>query len=371
MAQVKLTTTAPILLNKQLVSQWKAAVRSLAKLPGKGDPDFLGRLIRKESSGIQRMWEIFNTDRGDLGRYLNDPKQEAVAYLLGFHLANAARLQLILDRCQSRHQILDQLSACSKLEIIDFGCGTGAMTAALLASLKPPANHVVSAQLIDRRKAFLNAAAMVCNDRENVRCFQQSVEDSFSFLSKPVTHPRILLFGYLINELLRSASQMRKLNAFLKQQASTPRLIISLDPANEKPAKSMLAFRQQLVEEGYRMLYPCSASAECPMLGGGKDWCFSSGLWERDSGTKQVDRVLKVNRSKLSSAAFVFASPGFLAIQPQKRTLVGLPLPITAEGKSTTPDLLLCDGRDLSKASIHRNSTSIEAAQASRGETEL
>ena len=100
-----------LVLPKELLDAWQDAVVHLGKLP-RGvakqeftDDQLLYKIMRQEMRGIHELWETFTQERDLLTKHLLSSKQQMVRYLLGFHLPNAARMQLALNRLNSRFPI--------------------------------------------------------------------------------------------------------------------------------------------------------------------------------------------------------------------------------------------------------------------------
>ncbi|MES2744467.1 MAG: hypothetical protein V4655_03525, partial [Bdellovibrionota bacterium] len=113
----------------QMVAQTAKTPRNLEKPRAEySDLEIAGYVMAEHREDIIRLWETFTTDRAEVSRYLMDPKRESLVYLIGFHLANQARLASVLDRTEFRHKLLSQLSGAEAVHLMDLGCGSGALS---------------------------------------------------------------------------------------------------------------------------------------------------------------------------------------------------------------------------------------------------
>ena len=299
-----------------------------------------------------------------------DPKRESMVYLLGFHLANQARLSAVLDRAEYRHKLLSQLSSAEALHILDLGCGSGALTLQTAQELWSYREALdITFEMVDKSQAFLEMAALGINLlKEDARPVlrRQKLDE---YLSREVSAgPREGLvwyqLGYVWNEISRHARTtqllIRLLESGLKQGQ---RVITILEPASQEMAREAMELRDRLVDLGYVMLYPCPHSLGCPMLESQRDWCYSEAVWDRPPLIKKVDKILKIDRQRIGVSGYVFISPdlieeGHVKLGKQDNVVVGRPV----EKASRDPMLaqksyLLCAPEvsiDKVKASRHK-----------------
>lgn len=347
-------------LAADVVSAWRQTVWQFARLRAhaalepikKGGP--VDGVIRREAPQIKALWSLFTTDRDDIHRYLLDPKKQAMAYLLGFHLPNLVRMQITLARLQSRYDwqsMIQDRPATSTSRFIDLGCGSGALSMGFLNFLNRRFQKVpghIEINLFDQHGAFLDMARWGIEHlfpAVPIKAQKGKIEEKFGFIADAITsHPKdlfILGMGYVWNELAERA-RSKLLNLLQNPKLLDGEgLLIVLEPANEKLARTTLEFRDQLVEMGYQALYPCLHSAPCPMLNHPKDWCFSEASWDRPKELKLVDDILESNRTKVNGVFQVFATPG-LAVKLKQRyqvpaaTIVGRPVVKTPPAKTRT-----------------------------------
>ncbi|MBC7660470.1 MAG: hypothetical protein H7249_12300 [Chitinophagaceae bacterium] len=360
---------------------WGQTISQLAKTPRKlekpraeySDLEIAGFVLQEHRDDVVRLWEAFTTAREDVARYLMDPKRESMVYLLGFHLANQARLSAVLDRAEFRHKLLSQLSAADAVHLLDLGCGSGALsllTAQELWSYREQLD--ITWEMVDKSQSFLDMAALgiklLKEDAKPVLRRQKLDE----FLSREVAAgPKDGLvwyqLGYVWNEVSRHAKTTQLLLRLLGSGLQKgQRVITILEPASQDLAREAMELRDRLVEMGYKMLYPCPHSQGCPMLESKRDWCYSEAVWDRPPLVKKVDRILKIDRARIGVSAYVFVSPdliedGHVKLGKEGSIVVGRPVEkASRDPLLETKSYLLCAPE-----------VSIDKVKASRFKVEL
>lgn len=297
----------------------------------------VGLVAGDEMRAVENLWEAYTTERSKVGRYLSDPKAEAMAYGLGFHLANTARLWGMMQRLQLNHFFSPDIP----IRLYDLGCGTGAITHSFLNYLrfqefKPKA---LAIELVDARDAFLDFCKTLLQSFENEHTTFISrkqrldvwTERTLQNIPKPdpdKPYVNVVFLGYVLNELLRDKRTQNSLKKLLKHPAfrDQPTLVFILDSANENISREIMSTRDDLVASGYQVLYPCPHQSSCPMLSEGKDWCYSEFLWKQPPEQQKIDKRLKLHRDKVSASAYVFASQA--ALKQSTGIYSGRPHPI-------------------------------------------
>lgn len=303
---------------------WASTVAKMAKTPRGlerpraeySDLELCGFILQENREDIIRLWEAFTTDRAEISRYLMEPRREALVYLLGFHLANQARLSGVLDRTEFRHRLLSTLSGAERLRLVDIGCGSGALSLQSAQELWSYREELpISFEFIDRSQAFLDMSveglSLLKKDAEAVTR-KQKLDD---YLSRELREPASAdlvwyQLGYVWNEIKKSPKTTQLLLRYLEQGlAAGPRVLTVLEPANQEISRDAMELRDTLTAMGWVALYPCPHSAACPMLERTRDWCYSEFVWDRPPLMKKIDRILKIDRQRIGVSAYVFVSP--------------------------------------------------------------
>lgn len=360
---------AEVKLPPRLVDAWRETLIKFSKLPnGMNAKDenrnaMAGRILVSQSSDIAHLWEIFTTERGDLTRNLLSTKRLAAAYLGGFHLANAARVQLLLDRTEKRTNIKNaMIKHRGHIVWNDFGCGTGAVAQTIANKLISWRKEIqADFHLTDTTSTLLDIAETATKSAAptfKVLKHKKFIEDTD--LTTMLRGAEDTLFGYSLgyvwNELKKNKrAQKHLLDLFtghIKQKQDA--LIVIMEPANQVIARDAMTLRNNLVAMGYVPVYPCPTANACPMLERTRDWCFSEGTWMSPPLMQTIEKNLGIDRSRFSTAAYMFASPKLAGqIMPAGKMspiTVGRPQKISDKGVQIRGiELLICDGKTLSK----------------------
>jgi hypothetical protein len=358
-----------IKLPTPLVNAWRETLIKISKLPPGTNPKdenrnaLAGRILATQSSDISHLWETFTTERGELIKNLLSTKRMAAAYLGGFHLANAARVQMLLDRAEKRSNLKNVVTKhAGHLVWNDFGCGTGAIAqtiAAKMVSWKP--DMAADFHLTDTTSTLLDIAELATrSSAPNFKVLKHKKAIELSSIESMMKGKDHTLFGYSLgyvwNELKKNKKAQSHLLELFGQHIANKHevLIIILEPANQIIARDAMTLRNDLVAQGYSPIYPCPSSKSCPMLERSRDWCFSEGSWTSPLLMQNIEKNLGIDRSRFSTAAYLFASPELSGkILPTGKispVVVGRPQKISDKGLPIRGfEMLLCDGDKLFK----------------------
>lgn len=371
-----MSSQATIRLAPEIVKVWRQALLRCAKLP-RGitpkthtPPAILHAIVKSEAKEVGRLWNIFTQEREDLSRHLLSDKRSAVAYLVGFHLANAARAQVVLNRAHIRHPLAQALrNLKGRVMWHDLGCGTGAVAQVVMHDLIKAriAPNQIEMHLSDLSGTLLDTANQIFKEAgwaESVHMHKFPLEKLSPARLAPGKGTALTGYslGYVWNELARNKSAREALLAVFEERAQKEEdtLILVLEPAMQELARDAMDLRDTLVKMGYGVLYPCPHSKPCPMLQRTRDWCYSEATWEVPFEITRLDEILAMDRSRLSGAGYLMASPSLLkrfakpagASHPE---LTGGPSGIVVGRPQRTIgrgfDYLVCGPQDLAKAS--------------------
>jgi hypothetical protein len=352
----------------QVIEAWQHAVihfippQLKRKTVGHTDDARVHFLIQQHADALQTLWKAYTSERGSLGKYPTTSMAGAYPYLLGFHLPNAARMELILERVWSEKRLSLELLKPRAVAIYDLGVGTGAMSSTLVSHLI--GRHGYSAEsmqveMVDRSGAFLDIARVVLSSQlaeERIRALKMSLDEydlsrSLSFLKEAET-VRFILLGYVWNEIEKNRRMVEPFLASLDRLAKSgsPAVIAFADSSNEYQARSAQQFRDVLATMGYSPVYPCPSNGGCPMLESEKDWCYSEGLWQQPVSMERLDKLLHVNRSRFATSGYLFVNPEAQQLMrapvDRGQVVVGRPT-IDVNGRY---EYLLCTGSDIKRS---------------------
>jgi hypothetical protein len=355
-----------------VVEAWRAALLKLARLPRGLNPkeytpaDLMAAIIRQERPAVAELWEIFNKDRGALTRQLLSGKREAVAYLLGFHLANAARAQLAFERAAERTGLERWLAGGPHLIWHDLGAGTGAAAQAFTGWARQCGlpKERLTIHLHDAVGSLLDAARVLFAEAgldAQMKTHKVPLEkiDLKRFGPAPAGGAVGYSLGYVWNELAKNASARRRLIDLFKMHArrGDDGLLLVLEPATQAQSRAAMELRDQITAAGWTPLYPCPAATPCPMLRTAKDWCFAEGDWRRPVEMVHLDSDLGMDRSRITGTVLLFATKALAArlaqLKPSPRfpgVVVGRPARVGPQpGRGPRFDYLACATDGLKK----------------------
>ncbi len=317
-----------IKLSDEVINAWEEAVLGSARLP-KGFKETensrghaIGAILRGEMTEVRRLWEIFTKDRDELGKFLVGSKPQAVAYLLGFHLPNTARMQLALARTELRYAVAEALKAHpGRIRWHDLGSGSGAMTQAFLdyarmqkldiARIEAHATDV-SSYLLDAARLIAKGMAPALDFQTHKMALENLPAEKFGHGGQDIISQYAL--GYVFNELVKNSRARNKLDLIFGAHLENkePALVWILEPATQDMCRATMEWREHLVTAGYVPLYPCPGAMACPMLERSRDWCYSEGEFQLPLTVHNIDRALKIDRSRFASTIFALATPALV-----------------------------------------------------------
>lgn len=319
---------AVIRLPSELIDPWRQALIRCAKLP-RGinpkthtTPSLMQAIVRGEADEVARLWSIFTQEREELSRHLLASKRTAVAYLLGFHLANAARAQMVLGRAHIRHPLAKVLRELNgKILWHDLGCGTGAVAQVVMHNFvksRVPLSNV-ALHLSDMSGTLLDTATELFAQSgwsENLHTHRYPLEKIVPERLAPDGETALVGYslGYVWNELARNKTARTTLLKIFEDRSTQdhPTLILVLEPAMQELAREAMQLRDTLTDMGYGVLYPCPQSGPCPLLTRTRDWCYSEAKWDAPPEILRLDEMLAMDRRHLSGAGYLLASPALM-----------------------------------------------------------
>lgn len=162
--------------------------------------------------------------------------------------------------------------------VIDFGCGPGTLTRALLDESRVSATHFLGVDSESSlRDLYLNQP-------------RKEVQLEFStHLSQSSSSKTLFVGSYVLNEL-------KTLPATLFEHDK----IMILEPSTRQAFPKLLELRDTLIEHDYEILAPCSHREQCPLALSKKDWCHDRVHWNQPSWFEDLENLLPMKNKTLS-----------------------------------------------------------------------
>ncbi len=196
---------------------------------------------------IEELSKKFTVERDCIEDYLRDPRL-ASAYTAFYLATNLPKFEAILPWFSQ--EILEGLKSSS---LIDVGAGPGTFSLAF-RQWKGPGEIL---QIENSRLMGEQARALWNGLYPDEEILQNTS------LKSP--GPKLMLFGH-------SANEMGSREALNYISTHDPEHILFIEPGTKDFFPKMLEIRESLLEKGYRVLYPCPDSINCP-LRDTEDWC--------------------------------------------------------------------------------------------------
>ena len=248
------------------------------------------------------------------------------AYAFYYLPVNFAKIRFLLER-------LPKDFPKEKVRVLDFGCGPG--TASLAVLTKFP--HGAEITAVDKAGCMLSAA------RKIVRAYGQ-LTGAFSAQGLAGLHWSagradevmrrtydLIVAANVLNEapLQQQKPLLERLCGLLADRG----VLMILEPGTHKAARNLMALRDLLARSANELVpvFPCTRADDCPMLkNSAADWCHAvlgdaDKLWRRSRLISQIDALAGFNKHRIKYSAFMFQKhgripEGWRVIRPLRKT---------------------------------------------------
>lgn len=205
------------------------------------------------------------------------------AYKFYFLPLNLARASAVLE---SLKQILIEPVD----QVLDFGAGLG--------------NFLL---LKDQLPIFKNSKIFVLEQDRQIQKQRQELiktltgaykaQDIHSLSEMPPNPKTLAFFSYSWLEMKISAHTLKNFEH-----------LIFLEPSTMELSRSLMKFRQDLMEVGFHPLAPCTHSKPCPLLTHSKtDWCHDRVHFEKSDWFKDLENQLPMKNQTLTFSYLVMS----------------------------------------------------------------
>jgi SAM-dependent methyltransferase len=274
---------------------------------GKGSP-LSRREIESASAALLRLQRGLTGDRRLAGSgYMDDPELLG-AYLLYYWPVSYLQVSLAFAELRSA---LGPGGSIAPRRVLDLGCGPGPAAAAVLDAC-PSASELV---LVDSSEKALGMAQSILEARAEPRLrITRELLDLESDAALPEGPFDLAVMGHCVNELWRgdpSAIDRRLLLLKRAARALSPGgLVLVLEPALLLTSRELIALRDRLAQEGWRVLAPCPGSYACPIYAAGAERsCHAESPWKPGEPMASMAAAAGLDRSSVKCAYFFLSPP--------------------------------------------------------------
>lgn len=307
------------LIEKKLFDAWAKVLLSHSKVKGSEDFSQQKRLtsaVGKLTKEIEFIRESYQINRRRLDGKMMQHFKTATAYQASFHLPNALRMFAMTTRMQNdlTTSFWDTLGDTPCL--YDLGCGTGALSTGVLATLPEDAGIDPKVFLFDSNRHLLKIA------EDNIRAISEktkpkSIRIHLQDLDIAKNTPRegnsgaVYFLGYVWNEIQKNPKSLKTLHRLFEKLAglNIPIQILVLEPATDANWNTIKSLRNSMVDTGMQITYPCPHDMHCPLEG--KDRCFSEFPYNPGETYKRLESHQAMFRDKLATSCFSFVNKAY------------------------------------------------------------
>lgn len=224
--------------------------------------------------------------------YIQNPEAESPwqeqwfqkAYLAYYLPLNHLRAKGVLYRIKNLKAFKD--TEC----VFEWGSGNGAFSLAALEY-----NDSLSFQFVEKGKQAVAQHKLL--QRDIKESFKKKVTD---FHRSKDSGGDLLSFCY-------SLTESESLPSFVYDFDQ----ILILEPSTNQDGRRLMGYREELIEEGYDVLAPCTHQHTCPLLKDSKkDWCHDTFFVEYPDYLKNIESKIPMRLSNLS-VSYLYVSKDY------------------------------------------------------------
>jgi ribosomal protein RSM22 (predicted rRNA methylase) len=231
---------------------------------------------------IEELSLKFTKKREKISDYLKDPRLVS-AYTAFYFLTNIPKLSEVLKWLP--HEWVEKLKEC---DFVDLGSGPGTFSLAWKEFGGQGRFYQVESSSLMREQAQKIWEGF----------FKDPIEQSSRWEWR-TDRPRFLLFGHSANEM-----ELQEIIEYIK--IINPEHLLFIEPGTKDFFQKMLNIRSYLINENYRILFPCPQQTGCPMEGT-QDWCHQFISLKQDLEVERISQMAKKDRKLLPLTVGAFS----------------------------------------------------------------
>jgi ribosomal protein RSM22 (predicted rRNA methylase) len=238
---------------------------------------------------IEELSLKFTQKRELISDYLND-KRLASAYTAFYLITNAPKLEAVLNWMPPL--FVDRLKSST---LIDLGAGPGTFSLAFREFV----GQTVKIVQIETSSIMREQAKKLWDGLYSGETLLQS-----EYAKLIPEGDKFLLFGH-------SANEMGPAQALRYIKDIQPDHILFIEPGTKDFFPQMLKIRDELIAEGFQILFPCPSSALCPLASSDNDWCHQFIHIKQNSEIERISQLVKKDRRHLPLTVHAFTRRNF------------------------------------------------------------
>jgi hypothetical protein len=254
--------------------------------------------FRNEHELITAIEEIslkFTRDRENIDDYLKDPKLVS-AYTAFYLLTNFPKLEAVLKWLPK-----NWIDLLMKSDFIDLGAGSGTFSLAFKSLGAQGDFYQIEKSSYMREQARKLWDAYYSDPIKQGERWAWTSDKS-----------RFVLFGH-------SANEMEVSTVLSYIDSINPDHLLFIEPGTKDFFARMLTIRDELLNRGFHLLYPCPKEADCP-LRNTKDWCHQFVELKHNPEVERLSQLVKKDR-KLMPLTIQAFSKNYSEPLPQERII--------------------------------------------------
>ena len=240
----------------------------------------------------------FTKERSKISDYLNDPRLNS-AYAAFYLTTNIPKLQAVFEWMPA-----EWLELIKKSLFVDVGAGPGTFSLAF----REWVGSEVSIQQVETSALMRQQAQHLWQGLYPQEGLIQKLESV-----KEMGKEKLLFFGHSANEMGVEGT-LKYIKEF------SPEHILFVEPGTKDFFPKMLEIRQQLIELGHEILFPCPSAQSCPLKNSAEDWCHQYIHVRQESEVERLSQMARKDRRHLPLIVHAF-SKTFKSSNPKQRII--------------------------------------------------
>ncbi len=248
-------------------------------------------LFKSIAANAARLSDSFTSNRKNLREGYLHLKESRSAYLLYFHLANAARTLAAFEEIKRGGGWPK-----GNIKVLDIGAGSAPSLWAAALMTKESNQHITKAVAWDRERKILSDAKMLW---ETLDSTLPLLETAVVDIGRGRIHWKerfdLIVCSNMLNELNR-VPENHRISFFqgLLQFGLVERgLLVLIEPALQSTSRQLTMLRDHLRERmecGFP--FPCGHDGECPLNREPRDWCHFETKWSPPPIRRRIEKSL-------------------------------------------------------------------------------